>query len=189
MQERTGLSGLACALAVEFAGDVGGACRRQRQQLSILWARVPMPTLVVGRAARACKAHLAQVGAVAVAVAVDAPTRHGHGLTARVGAAVTVAVCARHSAARVLLSQGARRSGWVLRGARGVGGGRRVQLVGKGSVLQLLRLQLRRWWGQLWLFVVGRLVGLCARTVRGRGRGRKRCGHGHMPWRFTDTEK
>jgi hypothetical protein len=129
---------------------------------------MPEPTLVVGGAARACKAHLAQVGAVAVAV--DAPARHGHGLAARIGAAVTVAVavavsvCARHSAARVLLSQGARGSGWVLRGARGVGGGRRVQLVGKGSVRQLLRLQLRRWWGQLFL-VVGRLVGLCARTI------------------------
>lgn len=148
---------------------------------------MPVPTLVVGRAARACEAHLAQVGAVAVAV--DAPARHGHGLAARVGAAavavavaVAVSVRARHSAARVLLSQGARGSGWVLRGARGVGGGRRVQLVGKGSVRQLLRLQLRRWWGQLFL-VVGRLVGLslCARTIRWRGR--KRCGHGHMPWR------
>ena len=149
---------------------------------------MPVPTLVVGRAARACEAHLAQVGAVAVAV--DAPARHGHGLAARIGAAavavavaVAVSVRARHSAARVLLSQGARGSGWVLRGARGVGGGRRVQLVGKGSVRQLLRLQLRRWWGQLFL-VVGRLVGLCARTIRWRGR--KRCGHGHMPWRSVN---
>lgn len=114
-----------------------------------------MPTLVVGRAAWACKAHLAQVSTVSVAV--DAPSRHGHGLAAAVGLAV--GVCARHSAGRGLLSQNAWWSGLVLRGTRSVGGGRRVQLVGKGSVLQ----QLRRWWGQL--LVVGRLFGLSARTI------------------------
>jgi hypothetical protein len=114
------------------------------------------PTLVVRRAARACEAHLAQVGAVAVAVAVHAPSRHGHGLSV----AVRARARARHGAVRleaaVVLSQAA---GWavrVLRGTRGVGGRRRVQLVGKGSVVEL-----RRWWG----VVVGLLlfVGLCIR--------------------------
>ena len=90
---------------------------------------LPMPTLVVWRAARASKAHLAQVGAVAVAV--DAPAWHRHRLA--------IAVRARHAAVRGLLSQCTSGPVGILRGTRGVGGSRRVQLVGKGSVMLEMR--------------------------------------------------
>jgi hypothetical protein len=126
VQERTGLSSLARALPVELAGHVRCACRRQQLPCMILGTS-SRPTLVVWRAARASKAHLAQVGAVAVAV--HAPAWHRHRLP--------VAVGARHAAVRGLLSQRACGSVGILRGARGVRGGRGVQRVGKGSVLEM----------------------------------------------------
>lgn len=96
---------------------------------------------------------------------VGAPAGHGHGLSV----AVRVRVRAGHA---VVLSQRAGGAVGVLRGARGagVGGRRRVQLVGKGSVVEL-----RRWWG----LVVGLFVGLCVRHSMAGGRECR--GHVHAP--------
>lgn len=89
-------------------------------------------TLVVGRAARAAKAHIAHVCAVAVAVAVGAtvrPAGYGHG---------RVAVCTGHGCGRGRMAEIGRRtagdSGGI--GGEGGGGGGRTELVGEGAVLE-----------------------------------------------------
>lgn len=107
-------------------------------------------TLVVGGAARAGEAHVAQVGSMLVAVGAAAGDGHGR-----------MRVCAWHCAVGQLGAEGARGSAGEL---GGVGGGE-GELVGKGSVWE------RRWWG-LVVGVVGAVGG-----VPGRARGRK-CRHG-----------
>lgn len=114
-------------------------------------------TLVIGRAAGPAELHVARIVSVSVAVAVaHAPARNRHG-----------PVSIGHGAVGCVVSQVARGSTgdlWVVVGvmavavavavgARGEGGrGRRVQLVGKGSVSVLLEML---WWGRI---MVGRVA-------------------------------
>lgn len=89
------------------------------------------PTLVVGRAARAPKAHVAQVCSMSMSVTGGHAARHGHG---------PVAVCARH---------GAVGGGLVSEVGRGaVGDARGIGVQGRGGRIQLVSERvLLEWWG------------------------------------------
>lgn len=155
VQEGTGLACLACALAVELAGDMRGVCGGGSAKGRGRQAGRQGHTLVVWGAAGAGEAHVAQVWAVVVSGLVDASAWDSHG---------RVSVCASHCARGEVVAEVARGSWGEFGCGRRVGLCRGwVKLVGKGSVWE------RRWWGLV--------VGFVVAGVEGKIRGRK-CRHG-----------
>jgi hypothetical protein len=119
-------------------------------------ARAAAPTLVVWGAACAVEACFAHVAAMPVSVG-HAPARNGHG---------PIAVRARHCTVGSVVAQVARGPARDLRRVGGEGGGGRVELVGEGTVRQVL------WWGRLLVVVmvgcVGQIRVWLARGCKGR---------------------